>query len=115
MDAKDIAVLGDPKADGIPLGNSGIYNVKADSEISGAVVNWDNNEIYIKFAGNTDLSQVKVDFDIPYGAYSSIKSGSLLNLNSIGKEYQTIKITSEDGTSRNIWTLIPIQESIKVQ
>lgn len=115
MDAKDIAVLGIPEANGIAIGNSGIYNVKVDGEVSGSIVNWDNNEIYIKLASNADLSQVKVDFDIPYGAKSSIEAGSLIDLNSLDKKYKTIKITSEDGTSERIWSLVPVKENMNIQ
>jgi len=113
MDAKEIAFLGDPKANGIAIGNSGIYNVRSDKEISGAIVNWDKKEIYIKFASATDLSQIKVDFNIPYGAKSSIESGSLIDLNSLDKEFETITITSEDGYSKSVWSFVPILESIK--
>ncbi|WP_010232435.1 glycerophosphodiester phosphodiesterase [Gillisia marina] len=112
MDAKEVAVLGKPKATGIPIGNSGIYNVNADCVISSPIVNWDKKEIYMRFPNNTDLFQIKVDFDIPYGAKSSIESGALLDLNSTNGDYKTIKVTSEDGTSERIWTIIPILGSI---
>jgi len=115
MDAKDIAVLGSPKSDGIAIGNSGIYNVKADKEISGSIVNWDNMEIYMYLASDTELSKVKIDFDIPYGAKSSIEPGSTVDFNSLDNKYRTITITSEDGSSNRIWTLIPLLDSVNGQ
>ncbi|TVZ27701.1 glycerophosphoryl diester phosphodiesterase [Gillisia sp. Hel_I_86] len=114
MDAKDMAVLGNSKAEGIAIGNSGIYNVKLEGSIAAPIVNWDKKEIYIRFPNNIDLSQIKIDFDIPFGAKSSIEPGASLDL-LLGEKYKTIKITSEDGASERIWTLIPILESLNGQ
>ncbi|RKS50516.1 glycerophosphoryl diester phosphodiesterase [Gillisia mitskevichiae] len=111
MKAEDIAILGNVNAKGIPIGNSGIYNVKATGEIASSIVNWDKREVYIKFSTNVDLSKTKLFFDIPYGAKSSIESGSLINLTPLNKKYEILTISSEDGNSTTNWTLIPILES----
>ncbi len=112
LEANEMAILGTPKATGIPIGNSGIYNVMAEGVISSPIVNWDKNEIYMKFTANTDLSQIKLDFNIPFGAKSSIESGTLLDFNSPNDKYPIIKVISEDGTSERNWSLIPIIESL---
>lgn len=111
MDSAEVSILGNSKADGIPIGNSGIYNIKVDGEISSSIVNWDENQIYLKLDEKLDLTKIKINFDLPFGAKSSVASGSVFNLTPINKEFQEIIITSQDKISESIWTLIPIKES----
>jgi len=108
MDKNEIENLGFPKAAGIAIGNSGMYNVRFEDEIRSSIVNWDNNEIYAFLPKTKELSGVKIFFDIPFGAKSSMNSGSTLNLSQ--RESVTLNVTAQDGNSSSSWTVIPITE-----
>jgi len=108
MSENEIMSLGNPKANGIAIGNSGIYNLKFDNEIKSSIVNWDTNEVYAFLSEKKDLSKVNFSFDIPFGAKSSISSGSELNL--AQNKSVIIKVIAQDGYSATKWKIIAIIE-----
>lgn len=103
MNSAEILHLGTANANGIPINNSGIYDVKFENELYPTIVNWDSKEIYITLPKTVDLANVKVSFKIPFGVVSNIKSESFINLNHI----KTIEVTAQDGVSKTVWILIP--------
>jgi len=108
MNDSEIKNLGFPNAQGLAIGNSGIYNVKFQGELRSSIVNWDRHEIYAFLPKAMNLTAVKAFFDIPFGAKSAINSASSLNL-SQGKSV-SINVVSQDGYSSSNWTIIPIME-----
>ena len=104
MNSNEIALLGAPNANGIAINNTGIYAVKFENEAKNSVVNWDSKEIYVSVTKET-LSELKVWFNLPYGAKSNIKSGEKVNLNDpLGA---IISVTAQDGITKTDWKVIP--------
>ncbi len=108
MTEAEIKNLGKSKANGIAIGNSGIYNLKFEGELSSSIVNWDTNEIYAFLSKKKDLTDVTVVFDIPYGAKSTIRSGSKLNF--VQNKSVDIEIVAQDSFSITKWIIVPIIE-----
>jgi len=108
MSEGEIKNLEKPKANGIAIGNSGIYNLKFEEELSSSIVNWDTNEIYAFLSRKKDLTDVTVVFDIPYGAKSTIRSGSKLNF--VQNKSVIIEIVAQDGYSATKWTIVSVIE-----
>lgn len=108
ISAVEINRLGASKAEGIPISNSGIYNVKFKGELKKSIVNWDRKEIYVRLPLHTIISSVLISFDIPYGATSSIKTGKRIDLSKNQKK--EIEVIAQDGISKTIWTIIPVLE-----
>lgn len=108
MNTSEISMLGTAKAKGIPINNTGIYDVYFDSELKPTIVNWDYKEIYVSLPKSTDLTKVKVFFKIPYGATSSIQSGQTLEVTS--KENRVITVTAQDGVTQSQWSIIALIE-----
>jgi len=104
MNNTEISKLSTANAAGIPISNSGIFKLKFEGELKESVVNWDSKEIYVTFPKNKDISSVKISFETPYGASSSVKKNEILNL----KKTNTILITAQDGVSKTNWTIVPI-------
>jgi len=102
MNEHGMKLLGNSNSEGIPISNSGIYDLKFDGEIGQSIVNWDSNEIYVTFPKSKDLNSVKADFKIPYGANSSIISGSIVDLSSGSS---ILIITAQDGVSKTKWNI----------
>ncbi len=104
MSTAEISKLSTANANGIPISNSGIYNLKFEGELKESIVNWDSKEIYVTFPKNKDISSVKISFEIPYGATSSVKEDGILNL----KQSNTILIIAQDVVSKTNWTVVPL-------
>ncbi|MDP2089418.1 MAG: glycerophosphodiester phosphodiesterase [Flavobacteriaceae bacterium] len=102
MSNLEILGLKGANANGIPISNTGIYAVQFEEELKPSIVNWDNKEVYVTFPKLTDLTAVKLNFKIPYGAISSIKSGEIINL----IQNKTISITAQDGYSKTNWLIV---------
>ncbi|HEX5742993.1 MAG TPA: glycerophosphodiester phosphodiesterase family protein [Flavobacteriaceae bacterium] len=102
MNSSEITHLGLVKANGIPLNNAGLYDVKLDGELKSSIVNWDNNDIYVTYSKQQDISNVKISFKLPFGATSSIKSDTFINLN----QPQNILITAQDGVSKKEFNIV---------
>lgn len=108
MPQEEIKNMGHAKAAGIPIGNTGIYNVTFENEIKPSIVNWDTNEIYAFLSSTKELSQVSIEFDIPYGATSSISSNSTLDFTQ--NNTVTVKVISQDGYTTTKWVIVPVIE-----
>jgi glycerophosphoryl diester phosphodiesterase len=106
MSEEEIKNLGKPETKGIAIGNSGIYNLKFEGEKKSSIVNWDTNEIYAFLSKQKNLTDVTVDFDIPYGANSTTHSGSKLNF--VENKSVTIEIVAQDGYSTTKWNILPV-------
>ena len=105
MNPTEIELLGNPKADGIAINNTGIYDVKFENEVKPSIVNWDSNEIYVTLP-NESPAELKMSFKLPYGAKSSIESGDEINFNNI--ESTVISVIAQDGVTKTYWKIIPI-------
>jgi len=105
MSSSDISKLQAPNALGIPISNSGIYELKFEGEIKESIVNWDAKEVYVTFPIGAPISSVKISFKTPYGATSSIKSNNAINFSE--NRTQLITITAQDGVSKTTWKIIP--------
>ncbi|MDP3352746.1 MAG: glycerophosphodiester phosphodiesterase family protein [Flavobacteriaceae bacterium] len=103
MNSPEISNLGLANASGIPISNSGIYNVKFEDEIKPTIVNWDNKEIYVTLPKSIDLYKVKMDFNIPHGAKSDVKSGDYIDFSN--QSTKKIIVTAEDGISKTEWNI----------
>lgn len=107
MSKEEIKVLGDVKSNGIAINNTGIYNLKFEGELKESIVNWDAKEIYVYMSKehnkDSDIN-LKVSFNLPYGAKSSIKSGDVLRFKE--NKQQIIKVTAQDGHSKSNWNVI---------
>ena len=103
MNLTEIAHLSSANAKGIPISNSGIYEVKFTDEIKPTIVNWDYKEIYVTIPKSTDLSKVELSFKVPYGATTSIKSSSFIDIN----QNKIITVTAQDGVSKTNWRIVP--------
>lgn len=101
MNSDEILNLGNPKANGIPINNTGIYNVKFEDEIKPSIVNFHSNEILVTFQKETDLSNITGYFTLPYRANATITSGSKFDLRTV----QTIEVTSEDKSQKTLWKI----------
>ncbi|MDO9261009.1 MAG: hypothetical protein Q7U08_03625, partial [Flavobacteriaceae bacterium] len=108
MSATEIARLAGTNANGIPMSNTGIYNLKFNGELKPSIVDWDHKEVYVTFPTSLDVSNIKISFSIPYGAKSSIKSGDFLNFtNQINK---VITVTAEDLITKTDWKIVAFFE-----
>ena len=105
MNTSEINQLSSPNSNGIPISNSGIYDLKFEGELEQNIVNWDSKEIYVTFPKNINESSIKTSFKIPYGATSSIKTGEKLNLSKTNQK--SIIIIAQDGFTKTNWTIIP--------
>ena len=103
MNSSEITHLGLVKANGIPLNNAGLYDVKLDGELKSSIVNWDSKEIYATLPASTSLNKLKLDFDIPYGAKSDFKSGEYVNF--LNQSTKKITVTAQDGFSKTSWLI----------
>lgn len=101
----EINLLGVANANGIPISNSGIYDVKFEGQLKESIVNWDDKEVYVTFPKGVPVSSIKISFKTPYGATSSIKSNTTINLSE--NRTQLITITAQDGVSKTSWKVIP--------
>ncbi len=107
MSPEEITGLDKPDALGIPISNSGIYDLHFEDELKDNIVNWDNREIYVRFPKGTDLSNVKITFKLPFEATSSIASNSEIDLSNGSK---ILIITAQDKVSKTDWNIIAITE-----
>lgn len=104
MSSLEISELKMANALGIPINNSGIYGLKFEGELNESIVNWDAKEVYVKFPRDTPVSNIKISFNIPYGATSSIKSNDFIDLSKNGTQLITVK--AQDGISKTTWKVI---------
>ncbi len=107
MSAEEIKMLDTPDAKGIAISNSGIYDLHFEGELKQNIVNWDNREVYVRFPKGTDISKVKINFKLPYGATISITSDSGIDLSTGNK---ILTITAQDKLSKTDWNIIAIDE-----
>ena len=107
MSADEMKGLNAPDAKGIAISNSGIYDLHFEGELKQNIVNWDNKEVYVRFPKDKDLSNVKINFKVPFKAKSSITSNSNINLTSGSK---VLTITAQDGISKTDWLIRSIIE-----
>ena len=107
MSSIEIKRLNKPDAKGIAISNSGIYDLYFEGELRQNIVNWDNEEIYVRLPKDTDISGVKTSFKIPHGAKSSVASGGEIDLSS---GTAILSITAQDGFSKTDWVIKTIME-----
>lgn len=108
MNATEIARLAGANANGIPISNTGIYMVKFDEELKPTIVNWDNKEVYVTFSKEANVSKIKINFNLPYGASSIIKPGDLIDFTKHSQK--SILVTAEDLYTTTEWKIIPLFE-----
>ncbi len=103
MNNSEIAYLGKPNYIGIPINNTGIYFVDLESDKKyKTIVNWNDKTIDV-FIKKEDIGKkVKLTFKLPFGAKSSIKSGSYINLSTNNTD---ITVTAQDGITKTDWQL----------
>lgn len=108
MPGSEVAQLGRAAAAGIPLNNTGIYQVKMSGETGvGSIVNWDDKTITTTFPADYDVANVTVNFRTSYGATASIRPGSAINMRSASNR---IVITAEDGRTQTTWRLLAARQ-----
>jgi glycerophosphoryl diester phosphodiesterase len=107
MSPEEIKRLDKPDAKGIAISNSGIYDLHFEGELKQNIVNWDNEEIYVRFPKGKDLSSIKTSFKIPYAAKTLKASGGEIDLSS---GTSMLSITAQDGFSKTDWNIIAIRE-----
>ncbi len=112
MDSLEAVRMGKPKADGIPMGNADLYNLKIAGDIADStLMDYDNQTYFLTVSSTTDLKKALLSFDPSFGATTSIASSSVIDLSSGSAQ---IKVTSQDKSRSKKWTICVVKQTLPV-
>ncbi|MCX6351210.1 MAG: glycerophosphodiester phosphodiesterase family protein [Bacteroidetes bacterium] len=103
MDSLTSIAMGKPTANGIPMGNADLYNLKIAGDIpDSTLMDYDNQTYYLVVSKTVNLKKAYLSFDPSYGATTSRNTSSIIDLSSGTAQ---ITVTSEDKSRTKKWNI----------